>query len=81
MSNKKQARAHNNREKKKEQFSRPAQGEGGGSLKYYVVITALLAVIAYLAVGTLNQNSITRATAATAVRPWPDPGPRFGSGE
>ena len=71
MSNKKHTKAHNNREQKKAQFSRPAKGEGGGSLKYYVVITALLAVIAYLAVGALNQNSTTQATAATAVQPTP----------
>ena len=70
MSHKKQAKAHNNRQQKKEQFSKPAKGKGG-SLKFYVVIIALVAVVAYLGLGAMNQNSTTTATAATAIQPTP----------
>ena len=70
MSSKKHAKAHNNRQQKKEQFSHSPLGKGG-NLKFYVAIIALIAVVGYLAMGALNQNSTTTAPSATAVQPTP----------
>lgn len=69
MSNKKQAKEQNSREKKKEQFSKTPKRKGN-NLKLYIVIAALLAVVAYLAMGALSQDSTSTVT-ATAIQPTP----------
>jgi len=69
MSNKTHVKAHQAREHKKEQFSRPARRSSSWATG--LIILALLAVIAYLVVGRVREDPTTPTVSAKTLQVAP----------